>query len=66
MTNSNQYGLVAADQLQRTIVLHGDGMDMDILMEASKARERVAGDTEWAEFDSNLYWPIFYNNYYPT
>ena len=37
-----------------------------ILMEASKARERVAGDTEWAEFDSNLYWPIFYNNYYPT
>ncbi len=25
----------AADSLQRTIVLHGDGMDMDILMEAS-------------------------------
>jgi trk system potassium uptake protein len=25
----------SADQLQRTIVLHGDGMDMDILMEAS-------------------------------
>lgn len=25
----------AADQLQRTIVLHGDGMDIDILMEAS-------------------------------
>lgn len=26
---------LAADQLQRTIVLHGDGMDMDILLEAS-------------------------------
>lgn len=37
-----------------------------ILLEDSKVKEKTTGDKEWAEFDSNLYWPIFYNNYYPT
>ena len=36
----------AADALERTIVLHGDGMDMDLLMEASDrpGRCRAGGD----------------------